>query len=92
MRRFWTPTEVSTAYQAIFQAYHGRLAEVTVIIGKSTEGDSATAQVLIAASDYEKWLESCEARMIELENTAAGVTSELLGTGHANFGNRYVSL
>lgn len=92
IRRFWTDLQVRTAYQTIFQAYHARLAEVTVIIGKGTEGDSASAQVVISATDYEKWLEACEARMVELENACSGITAELKHTGHANFGARFLSL
>lgn len=92
IRRFWTDLEVRTAYQAIFQAYHGRIAEVTVIIGKSAEGDSASAQVVISSADYEKWLEACEARMTELENACSGITAELTQTGHVNFGNRFTTL
>lgn len=92
IRRFWTDEQVEAHYQTIFAAYHSRLAEVTVIIGKGTEGDSASAQVVIGASDYEKWLEALEARMVEIENTAAGITTELTPTGHVNFGNRFTTL
>ena len=92
IRRFWSDAQVEANYQAVFAAYHSRLAEVTVIIGKATEGDSANAQVVIAAADYEKWLEALEARMVEIENAASGITAELTQTGHVNFGNRYVAL
>jgi len=91
IRRFWTEEQLDTAYQAIFTAYHGRIAEVTVIIGKATEGDSASAQVVIQAGDYEKWLDACEARKLEFEATTAGVTAALTTTSHVDFGSRYLS-
>lgn len=91
MRRFWTDEQVETNYQAIFTANLARLNEVTVIIGKGTEGDSASAQVVIGSKDYEMWLEACEARMLEIEATAAGVTAELVSTSHVDFGQRYLS-
>jgi hypothetical protein len=92
IRRFWSDAQVEAHYQTIFAAYHSRLAEVTVIIGKGTEGDSAQAQVIISAADYEKWMEALEARMQEIENADAGITAELTHTGHVNFGNRYTTL
>jgi transketolase N-terminal domain/subunit len=91
IRRFWSDSTVATNYQAIFAAYHSRLEEVTVIIQKGTEGDSASAQVVIQSADYEKWMQALEARMVEIENTTDGITAELEQTGHVNFGNRLAS-
>ena len=91
IRRFWNEAQLDAAYEAIFTAYHGRIAEVTVIVGKASDGDSATGQIIIAAADYEKWLDACEARKLEYEATAAGVTSGPTAATHADFGSRYLS-
>lgn len=91
IRRFWNEAQLDTAYEAIFAAYHGRIAEVTVIVGKSTEGDSATGQIVIQSGDYEKWLDSCEARKLEYEAAAAGAVAVSTHTSHADFGQRYLS-
>ncbi len=88
LRRFWTPVQITSAYQAIFTAYHSRLEKVTVIIQKTTEGDGASGQVVINREDYLQWMEACETRLKELENTAAGITGELTQTTHANFSAR----
>ncbi len=90
IRRFWTSEQVETAYQTIFAAYNSRLENVTVIIGKGTEGDSASAQVVVNGEDYLRWMDALESRLQELENTDAGITAELQNTGHANFGNRFL--
>lgn len=91
IRRYWTREQVDTAYEAIFTAYHGRLESVTVIVGKATDGDSATGQIVVNAKDYLEWMDALEARLQELENADADITAELSGTLHSNFGNRYVS-
>jgi hypothetical protein len=91
IRRFWTRNEVEIAYSAIFSAYHGRLENVTVIISKSSEGDSATGQLVIANEDYLRWMDALETRMQEIEAADEGVTATLEGTGHVNFGNRYAT-
>ena len=91
IRRFWSQAEVEAAYQAIFTAYNARLEKVTVIVQKSTEADSAGAQVVVNGEDYLRWMDALETRLLELENEAAGVTSELPGTSHVNFGNRYLT-
>lgn len=91
IRRFWTREQVDTAYEAIFTAYHGRLESVTVIVGKSTEGDSASGQIVVSAKDYLEWMDALEARLQELENADDDVTAELQGTLHTNFGSRYLS-
>jgi len=91
IRRFWTTEQVETAYQAIFAAYNARLENVTVIIGKGTEGDSASAQVVVNGEDYLSWMDALETRLAEIENADEGVTAELAHTTHANFGHRCVS-
>lgn len=91
IRRFWSQTEVTDAYAAIFQAYHGRVDTVTIIISKSSESDSATGQIVISNEDYLRWMDALETRLVELEAADAGVTTTLEGTGHVNFGNRYAT-
>lgn len=89
IRRFWTPSQCSAAYEQIFAAYHGRLAEVTVIIGKQTAEDGATAQVVVRDEDYLRWMEALEIRLQELEAADAGQGEKLVGTEHVNFGARF---
>lgn len=91
IRRFWTDEQVETAYEAIFTAYNARREKVTVIIGKGTEGDSASAQVVVNGEDYLRWMDALESRMKEIEDAADDVTASLEGTEHVNFGNRYAS-
>jgi hypothetical protein len=91
IRRFWTPMEVEAAYKAIFSAFHSRLEKVTVIISKSTEGDSASGEVVIAEGDYLRWMDALEARLNEVADSEAGTIAAPEGTNHMNFGNRYLS-
>lgn len=56
IREFWDESQIRAAYQSIFEAYHARLTDVTVIVGKSTEGDSASGQVVIQRQDYREWM------------------------------------
>jgi hypothetical protein len=91
IRRFWTEEEITAAYQKIFAAYGARLDSVTVIVGKSSESESAQAQVVIAGTDYLQWMDALESRLIELENTAAGITGELSATTHTDFSRRPLS-
>lgn len=88
IRRFWSEEEVTAAYQKIFTAYSARLDSVTVIVGKSSESESAQAQVVINAEDYLGWMDALEIRLAEYEATAAG-EGPLADTEHVNFGNRY---
>lgn len=88
IRRFWTQAQVEEAYQKIFAAYSARLDSVTVIIGKSSESESAQAQVVISGTDYLVWMEALELRMQELDAEAAG-EGPICQTEHTNFGNRY---
>lgn len=91
IRRFWSPAQVTTAYEAIFTAYHARLEKVTVIVSKGTDGDSASAEVVIKSADYLVWMEALEFRLQEIEAAAEGTISHLQNTAHTNFGNRYAS-
>ena len=87
IRRFWTQLQVEEAYQKIFAAYSARLDSVTVIVGKSSEAESAQAQVVINGSDYLEWMAALEMRLQEMADAASG-TGPLVATEHVNFGNR----
>jgi hypothetical protein len=63
IRELWTPVQIRAAYEAIFAAYHQRLTDVTVIVGKSTEGDSASGQVVIQRDDFREWLATLKAAL-----------------------------
>lgn len=88
IRRFWTQEEVTTAYQRIFSAYSARLDSVTVIIGKSSESESAQAQVVISKDDYLQWMDALELRLTEYE-AAASDLGPISETEHINFASRY---
>lgn len=90
IRRFWTRDQVVCAYQEILSAYQARLSKKVIIIGKATEGESSSAQVVVQATDYRDWMEALEARLQELDREARGVSSGLEGTEHVNFGCRYL--
>ena len=70
MRRFLDEEAAEAAYQTIFNAYTQRLADVTVITGKSTEGESAQAQVVVNREDYLEWMEALEEILAEAEGSA----------------------
>lgn len=72
MRRFMTPEEIKAAYQAIFQAWMQRLDEVTIITGKSTEGESAQAQVVVDAEHYAEAMDALEVILNEIEGKTNG--------------------
>ena len=91
IKRFWNAEKVETTYSTILDAYLNRLEKVTVIVSKATEGDSASAQVIVSAQDYREWMETLEARLAELEAEAAGTGSTHPGTEHVIHSNRFVS-
>jgi hypothetical protein len=68
-----------------------RLESVTIINSKSSEGDSASGQIVISNEDYLVFMDAFKARLEELDDLDEGVTSTLEGTAHVNFGNRYAS-
>jgi hypothetical protein len=88
IRRFWDKATVEAAYQKIFEAFHGRLESVTVIVGKNSESEGAQAQVVVNSEDYLKWMEALEVRLQEYQETAAGQVP-MSDTEHVNFRNRY---
>lgn len=85
MRRFSTIEQVRENYEAIYNAYAQRLADVTVITGKSTEGESAQAQVVVNREDFLEWMEACEEILAEHEGTATE------GPVHVSHLNRFTT-
>lgn len=88
IRRFWNEEQITAAYQRIFEAYSSRLDAVTVIVGKSSESESAQAQVVIQREDYLQWMEALEERLAELQDAADSIPPGS-ATEHTNFGARY---
>ena len=85
MKRFLTTEQIRSNYEAIFNAYFQRLSEVTVITGKSTEGESAQAQVVVNREDYLEYMEALEQILTEIEGTATA------GPVHVSHMNRYTT-
>lgn len=90
IRRFWTREQVEEAYQAIFESFYQRQSRETVIIGKSSEGESATGQLVVTAENYRDWMAVLEARLVELDADAGGEGPLVAGAEGVNFGSRYV--
>lgn len=91
IKRFWTDEEVEAAYETILAAYMNRVEKVVVITGKTTDSDSANAQVVVTADDYKEWLATLEARMKEIEAAEAGDGTTFPGTEHVTFSSRYLT-
>lgn len=89
VRRYWDQSRVEAAYQTILNAYMTRLERVTVIVGKSNEGASASSQVVVAAEDYKEWMEVLEARLKELENAESGTSGPPGGVTSLVHSGRY---
>lgn len=82
---------VESIRETVFNAYLSRLENVSVIIGKSSEADSANAQVVVNRDDYRDWLAATKMRLDELDADVAGEGALLEGTRHVNFSERYVA-
>lgn len=90
IRRFWDAETCEAVYQRLLTAYLGRVESVTIVVSKSTDGDSASGQVVVAAEDYRRWLATLESRLQEYAAEASGVTDKHPGE-HVDFSNRYLS-
>jgi hypothetical protein len=88
MTRFMTRETALAAYDSIFQAYAARLADVTVITGKSSEGESAQGQVVVNREDYLEWMDCLETLLQKMDAEAAGTVTG--GPVHANFNQRWI--
>ena len=91
IRRFWDAQKVETTYASILDAYLNRIEKITVIVGKATEGDSASGQVVIQQQDYREWMETLEARLEELNAAATGTGTTHPNVEHVIHSNRFVS-
>jgi hypothetical protein len=89
MTRFMTVAEMTTAYGVIFAAYSQRLEDVTVITGKSSEGESAQAQVVVTREDYLEWMDCLETLLAASEAEQAGKPVPG-GPVHVSHYNRWV--
>lgn len=80
--------QIEEVYQKIWEANLGQLDSVTVIVGKSSESESAQGQVIVTRGDYLETMAAMEARLQELEAAAGGV-GPVSDTEHVNFGARF---
>lgn len=83
-----TKEQIEAAYLKIWEANLGQLDSVTVIVGKSSESESAQGQVIVSRQDYLETMAAMEARLQELETAAAG-EGPLAPSEHVNFGSRF---
>jgi hypothetical protein len=88
IRRFMTKEQIEEVYQKIWEANLGQLDSVTVIVGKSSESESAQGQVIVNRQDYLETMAAMEARLQELATAAAG-DGPSCETEHVNFGRRF---
>lgn len=91
IRRFWSETEVSAAYERIFAAYSARVDSVVVITNKSTDGDTAAGQIVVHKDDYRDWMAALEQRLEEFSAQASGAGTTFTGTEHVEFCHRTTS-
>jgi hypothetical protein len=89
--RYWSTETVGTAYQRILSAYAARVDKVVIITGKTTDSDSASAQVVINRDDYREWMATLEARLAQIEAEEDGTGQTFTGTEHVTHSNRYVT-
>ncbi len=86
-----TKEEIQAIRSTVLEGYLGRIENVTVIIGKSSESDSATGQVVVSREDYREWLAATEEAIARLDATAAGEGVLLEGASHVDFSKRFVT-
>ena len=84
--RFMTIEQIEAAYATIFAAYTQRLADVTVITGKTTDGDSAQAQIVVTKEDFLEWMDCLEQLLAtdELDGEVTAATAPV----HTNHSTR----
>jgi len=88
IRRFLSREAVQTAYSTIFTAYASRVADVTIITGKSTEGESAQAQIVVTREDMMDWMDALETILGEHETDSG--ENPPGGPVHVAHCNRYM--
>jgi hypothetical protein len=92
VRRFWSKATVTQNYEKILNAYMLRLDKVTVIVAKGTDGSSANAQVVVRAEDYQEWMATLEARLVEIERSEAGLPPlDQIGVETMDFSRRILT-
>jgi PHD/YefM family antitoxin component YafN of YafNO toxin-antitoxin module len=89
--RFWSTETVTAAYERILAAYSNRVDKVVIITGKTTDSDSASAQVVIQREDYREWMATLEGRLKQIENAESGADTIFTGTEHVTHHKRYVT-
>ena len=89
IRRFWTAEQVEAAYREILAIDWKQTERKVIIVGKSNEGESSNAQVVVTREDFGQWMDIFEARMKELEAEAAGTPAAHENVEHVTFNRRY---
>jgi hypothetical protein len=87
--RFMTIAQIEVAYEAIFNAYTQRHTDVTVITGKTTDGDSAQAQIVISQEDFKEYMDAFETLLVA-DETPAGENAPGSGPVHTDHSQRYL--
>ena len=87
LQRFYTQTEIETAYQTAMAAYISRQTEVT-IESFSGEGGTSTGRLI---GDPAEIMDACEQVLSSLSADAADAGTLVPGTTHVDFSKRYIS-
>jgi hypothetical protein len=89
VRRFWTTrAAVEEKYLELLNADWSKVKKLTIIVGKSTEGESASAQVVVTAEERLAWMEAFETRLLEMDREEAGHGSLVPGSTSVDFSQR----
>lgn len=86
-----TKAEIQAIRTTVLEGYLHRIENVTVIIGKSSESDSATGQVVVSRDDYREWLAATEEAIAQKDATEAGEGVLLQGASHVDFSKRFIT-
>lgn len=87
LQRFYTRSEVETAYQTAMAAYISRQTEVT-IESFSGEGGNTTGRLI---GDPAEIMDACETVLSSLDLEEADEGTLVPGTTHVDFSQRYIS-
>lgn len=91
IRRYWTREQVDDAYQKILSIDWTTTEKKVIIVGKSNEGESSNAQVVVTREDFAQWMDIFEARLVELDAAAAGTPAVQGNVEHVRFNHRYAA-
>jgi hypothetical protein len=89
IRRYWTREQVDDAYRKILDVDWTTTERKVIIVGKSNEGESSQAQVVVTREDFAAWMDIFEARLKELDAEAAGTPAAHGNVEHVKFNGRY---